>query len=139
MCKKVECIKPFFPNDCEIIKSTTDNGDVIYHHSSKSELNYDNAIRVMDEELELSLECLLEPFDVIEKALCNSDNIPIANTIALVRQSILNTLFEMFQLIEKQIGTIKITRIYQNEINSFYRWGRCIDVKLLPPGTAEDH
>jgi len=136
MNKKEECIKAIFPNDYEIIKRTNDNGVVTYHHPSDSELNDGNAIRAMDEELELLLGCLLEPFDVIEKALCNSDNIPIANTIALVRQSISNTLFEMFQLIEKQIGTIKITRIYQNEINSFYRWGRCIDVKLLPPGTS---
>jgi len=136
MSKKEECIKPIFPNDYEIMKRTTDNGEVTYHHPSRSELNDDNEIRAMDEELELLLMCLLEPFDVIEKALCNSDNIPIANTLAMIRQNILNTIFEMCQLIEKQIGTIKITRIYQNEINSFYRWGRCIDVKLLPPGTS---
>lgn len=130
---KARVIKPIFPYDHEILRKIDNNGAILYYNYHNSSLHEGNIINALDEELELLLYGILEPFDVIEKALVNSDNIPVANTIAMIRQNISNTIFEVCELINKKIGVIKITRIYENEINAFHRWGRCIDVKIVQP------
>ena len=129
---KDEYIKPFFPNDTVVVKKTDATGNVNY-----CKRNSQDTIRAMDEELDTALMCLLEPIQIIEMALCNSDNIPFANSLTIARQNILNTICEMFGFIGQKIGVINITRIYELEINSMYRWGQCVDAKLLPPDVDE--
>lgn len=131
---KDECIKPFFPNDTAVIKKTDATGNVNY-----CKPNSQDEIRAMDEELDTALMCLLEPIQIIEMALCNSNNIAFANSLTIAHQNILNTIYEMFRFIEQKIGVINITHVYELEVNSIYRWGQCVDAKLLPPDTSGDH
>jgi len=123
--EKVQYIKPFFPNDTPVLKKTDANGNSQYHNRHTQ-----NEIRTCSTDLETVLLCLLEPLQIIEKALTNDDNIPFANTLTMARQNMTNTIHEIFRFVNNNIGEINITTIHELEINSLCRWGQCVDAEL---------
>lgn len=129
---KFEYIKPFFPNDFSAIKMTGSNGEVKYYKSYP-----EDKIRTCSTDLETELMCLLEPIELIEKALVYDENIAFANTLTATRQNIANTIHEIFRFVNN-IGEIQITTIHEFEVGSIYRWGQCVDAKLLPPDEFEE-
>jgi hypothetical protein len=76
--------------------------------------------------------CLLEPLEIIERALTNSEQLAFANTLTKARQNILNAIRETFLFINNNIGEINITEVYELEIGSVYRWGQVVDAELAP-------
>lgn len=131
--EKVQYIKPFFPKDTPVIKKTDAKGNAKYYKRHSQE-----EIRTCSTDLETDLMCLLEPIEIIERALTNGEHLALANTLTKARQNISHAIQEIFHLIDNNIGEIEITGIYELEINSIYRWGQCVDAKLLPPDASGD-
>lgn len=131
--EKVQYIKPFFPKDTSVIKKTDAKGNAKYYKRHSQE-----EIRTCSTDLETDLMCLLEPIEIIERALTNQEHLAFANTLTKARQNISNAIDEMFCFINNNIGEIETTGIYELEIGSIYRWGQIVDAKLLPPDTFRD-
>jgi hypothetical protein len=130
---KTQYIKPFFLNDASVIKKTDAEGNVNYYKRQHPE----EEIRACSTDLETDLMCLLEPLEIIERALTNSEQLAFANTLTKTRQNISNAIHEMFCFINNNIGEINITGIYELEIGSICRWGQVVDAKLAPPDEFE--
>jgi hypothetical protein len=129
---KVQYIKPFFPNDISIIKKTDAKGNAKYYKQHSQE-----EIRTCSTDLETDLMCLLEPIEIIERALSSQEHLAFANTLTKARQNISNAIRETFCFINNNIGEINITGIYELEIGSIYRWGQVVDAELAPPDEFE--
>lgn len=128
-----QVIDAIYPNDYEVIKKIDDKGIETFYHQSTG-----NEIRTCTEGLDVTFQCLIEPLKIIEHAISAAGNQAIANLLTVVRQNIENTIYEIFHFLEKDIGTIDVTRIY--ELNdTCYRWGRCVDVQLSPPDASGDY
>jgi len=130
--EKVQYIKPYFKNDSKILKITDEKGQARYCNNSKEEL------RTCEDELETKLLCLLEPLEILEKALAYDGYNYHANTLTTIRQNITNKIDEIFQFVNNNIGFISIYEICEIESGRPYRWEQCVDAKLLPPDTSED-
>lgn len=129
---KVQYIKPFFPNDSSVIKKTDAKGNAEYYKQHSQE-----EIRTGSTDLEMGLMCLLEPLEIIERALSNQEHLAFANTLTKARQDISNAIHEIFCFVNNNIGEINITGIYELEIGSIYRWGQVVDAELAPPDEFE--
>ncbi|MEN6374604.1 MAG: hypothetical protein ABFD75_07475 [Smithella sp.] len=132
--EKVEYIKPYYQNDSKVLKITDAKGREKYcgYYADNEEL------RTGDAELEIKLLCLLEPLEILEKALAYEGYNYEADTLTAIRQNITNKIDEIFQFVNNNIGVIKIYEIYEIESGRPYRWGQCVDAKLSPPDTSED-
>jgi len=120
-------IEPYLPNDASVIKRTDIQGNVrFYDFHTKREL------RVVSNDLESELACLLDPLEIIEKALWTDEQMTFANTITTVRQNIHRAISEMFLFVNNNIGEIEITSLCELQTGSIYRWGQCVDATLRP-------
>ena len=129
--ENIQHIKPFLPNDAAVIKRTDGGGNIVFHgQNSKDE------IRTSSTDLETELMCLLDPLEIIEKALAYAEQNAFANSLTIARQNIANAIHEIFRFVNNNIGEINITSVHELETNSIYRWGQCVDAELLPPDTS---
>ncbi len=103
---KVEIMKPFLRSEgaFEIFRKTEEDGRVTYIESGEIE----REIETVDQELELSIGCILERFEALSELIVQENSTLAFLIQAIVKQAKIEV-EEMFEFIYEDIGNISCT------------------------------